>query len=75
MQKIVSFGLPALASLVLSGCATLFSDSSYNVHIEKAASADSFKVVNLDDNTVVASGSESQSVVLEASDGFFNKAN
>ena len=70
----VLLSVSLLGCLFSSGCATLFSQSAYNVYIDKNENADSFKVIDTSSHAVVAQGKESRSVFLNASSGFFSKA-
>ena len=62
------------AFVFTTGCASIFSNSSYQVEIQNSKQADRYEVVDVINNQVVTSGTQSKQVTLEASAGFFEKA-
>jgi hypothetical protein len=72
-SKLMAMLLIALMSPVLSGCATLVSDRSYQVTVDNAAGPTYFSVIDRD-NKVVQSGVTPQQVTLRSSAGPFRPA-
>lgn len=66
--------LSAAAAILLSGCASIVSDSQYPVSIQSSPSQAKFEVKD-STNRVVHTGVTPMTVTLDAGDGFFKKAN
>lgn len=62
------------ALLALSGCASILSDSVYPVAISSVPHGVRYDVTEVDTGRLVSSGVTPQTVMLEASDGFFSRA-
>lgn len=63
-----------LAATVLSGCASIVSDSVYPVLISSTPTGVRYEVIEQDSGRLVSAGVTPQTVMLGASDGFFSRA-
>jgi len=63
-----------LAATVLSGCASIVSDSVYPVLISSTPTGVRYEVIEQDSGRLVSAGVTPQTVMLGASDGFFARA-
>lgn len=69
-----AFGFTSLvAALMLSGCASIVSDSQYPVSIQSSPQGADFKVTD-GDGVVVHQGTTPSTIRLKAGDGYFQKA-
>jgi uncharacterized protein YcfL len=74
MKKLIMCCTLMAAFLLTTGCASIFSKSTYQVNIQTTQKADRFEVINVSSNRLVASGTQSKVVPLDASSGFLEKA-
>ncbi|MBP0943085.1 hypothetical protein V2K16_22675 [Pseudomonas alliivorans] len=65
--------LLAVAALVVTGCASIISDSKYPVSITSAPEGVAYKIQNVDGYTV-HSGVTPDQVTLKAAEGYFDRA-
>lgn len=70
MKKLLSTTLLASTIALSTGCATIVSDSKYNVNIQSTPTGASFEIKNRA-GEVVHQGTTPQSVVLKAGAGYF----
>ena len=72
-NKLISLTSIIFSSIILSSCATMFSDSDYPVQVTSNPSDASFKVTN-NSGMVVHSGRTPASINLSAKKGYFSSA-
>lgn len=73
MIKKLTLGVTAAGVILASGCASIFSDSTYPVTINSNPTGANFTVTN-EAGLDVHSGVTPDTITLEASDGFFSSA-
>ncbi|WP_303818887.1 hypothetical protein [Actinobacillus minor] len=70
MKKLGKLSALVAAAVMATGCATIVSDSKYNVSIQSNPSGASFVIKNRAGN-IVQTGTTPQNVILEAGAGYF----
>lgn len=73
MKKLLASAVLA-ATVGISGCASIISDSNYPVTINSSPDGASFKVVNMKNGMAVMKGETPATISLGASSGYFSRA-
>ncbi|QBQ63946.1 hypothetical protein EXH44_06720 [Actinobacillus indolicus] len=73
MKAFAKLAIFVLATTMMTGCATIVSDSKYPVEIQSSPEGSTFTIKDRD-GKVVSTGTTPKTVILEAGAGYFKKA-